>query len=59
MIQAIADESWNLNGDEEVGSIFDQLLLFLEALLGDETFWMTDARREHVWVETNVELGVL
>ena len=48
MVEAVPDESWDLDSDQEVGSILDQLAFLLELTL---VFWMDHARGKHIWVE--------
>ena len=48
VVQAVPDESWDLDGDQEVCSILHQLAFLLELAL---VFWMDHARGEHIRVE--------
>ena len=48
MVEAVPDESWDLDSDQEVCSILDQLAFLLELTL---VFWMDHARGKHIWVE--------
>ena len=48
VVEAVPDECWDLDSDQEVGSILDQLTFLLELAL---VFGMDDSRGEHIRVE--------
>merc|ERR1719295_2198747 len=56
MVEAVPDESWDLDSDQEVCSILDQLAFLLELTL---VFWMDHARGKHIWVEPDVKFSLL
>ena len=56
VVEAVPDEGWDLNGDEEVGGILDKLALLLQLTL---VLGVDDSRGEDVRVEPDVELSLL
>ena len=55
MVEAVPDESWDLDGDQEVCSILHQLAFLLELAL---VFWMDHARGEHIRVEPEPGMSI-
>ena len=55
VVKAIPDECWDLDSDQEVGSILDQLTFLLELTL---VFWMDHARGEYIRVEPEPRMSI-
>ena len=58
MVQTIANKCGDLNCDKKIGSIFDQLLLFLQSFESNKPIGMAYSRREDIRIETNIEFSI-